>query len=94
MPKIISRGKSSPRRREFLSGLPRPSFATGLYRRSGSNVKNPGHDSPGTYGRVRGYKSFLSKDLVGKPRPVVGAPIKKEAYMGGSVYFCEKCQQL
>jgi len=30
---------------------------------------------------------------VGRPCPACGALIKKEAYMGGTVYYCESCQR-
>jgi formamidopyrimidine-DNA glycosylase len=46
------------------------------------------------FGQPGGYKTLLSKNTVDKPCPVCGTTIKKEAYMGGSVYFCEKCQRL
>jgi formamidopyrimidine-DNA glycosylase len=46
------------------------------------------------FGRPGGYQTVLSKNTVGKPCPVCGTVIKKEAYMGGSIYFCEKCQSL
>jgi formamidopyrimidine-DNA glycosylase len=41
-----------------------------------------------------GYKTILCKNTVNKPCPVCGTIIKKEAYMGGSIYYCEKCQML
>ncbi|MFC1934404.1 endonuclease VIII [Chloroflexota bacterium] len=40
------------------------------------------------------YKTILSKNTVSKPCPVCGTMINKETYMGGSVYYCEKCQRL
>jgi formamidopyrimidine-DNA glycosylase len=46
------------------------------------------------FGRPGGYKTMLCKNTVNKPCPVCGTMIKKEAYMGGSVYYCEKCQVL
>jgi formamidopyrimidine-DNA glycosylase len=44
------------------------------------------------FGRPGGYKTILSKNTAGKPCPVCGTAIKKEAYLGGSIYYCEKCQ--
>ena len=44
------------------------------------------------YGRPGGYRTRLSKNTVDKPCPVCGTTIKKETYMGGSVYYCEGCQ--
>jgi len=46
------------------------------------------------FARPGGYKTLLSKNTVKKPCPVCGTIIKKESYMGGSVYYCEKCQRL
>ena len=41
-----------------------------------------------------GYRTILSKNTVGTPCPVCGTIIQKEAYMGGSIYFCGGCQRL
>ncbi|HEX6384506.1 MAG TPA: hypothetical protein VF177_07540 [Anaerolineae bacterium] len=46
------------------------------------------------FGRPGGYKTILSKNTVGTPCPACGTRIKKEAYLGGSIYFCESCQKL
>jgi formamidopyrimidine-DNA glycosylase len=46
------------------------------------------------FGRSGGYKTVLSKNTVNRPCPVCGTMIRKESYMGRSVYFCEKCQTL
>jgi formamidopyrimidine-DNA glycosylase len=46
------------------------------------------------FGCPGGYKTNLSKNTAGKPCPVCGTTIKKEVYMGGSIYFCSGCQKL
>lgn len=46
------------------------------------------------FGCKGGYKTVLSKNTVNKPCPVCGTLIKKESYLGGSIYFCDKCQEL
>lgn len=46
------------------------------------------------FGHPGGYKTILSKNTVNKPCPVCGTIIKKEAYLGGSVYYCATCQKL
>jgi formamidopyrimidine-DNA glycosylase len=46
------------------------------------------------FGHAGRYKTILSKNTVNKPCLVCGTIIKKEAYMGGSVYYCEECQRL
>lgn len=43
----------------------------------------------GNFGR---YKTVLSKNTSGRPCPVCGTAIVKEAYLGGSIYYCKKCQ--
>jgi formamidopyrimidine-DNA glycosylase len=44
------------------------------------------------FGQPGGYKTILSKNTVGSPCPVCRTTIKKEAYMGGSIYYCTGCQ--
>lgn len=45
------------------------------------------------FGRQGGYKTRLSRSTVGTPCPVCGGTVVKQAYMGGSVYFCDGCQR-
>jgi len=45
------------------------------------------HNSPG------GYIPLMDRRTNGLPCTVCGTPIKKEAYMGGAVYFCSHCQK-
>jgi arginine deiminase len=45
------------------------------------------------FGHPGGYNTILCKHTVNKPCPVCGTIIKKEAYLGGSIYYCEKCQR-
>ncbi|MFC1927535.1 DNA-formamidopyrimidine glycosylase family protein [Chloroflexota bacterium] len=46
------------------------------------------------FGRPGAYKTKLSKNTLGQPCPVCGALIKKEAYLGGSIYYCARCQRI
>ncbi len=46
------------------------------------------------FGRPGAYKTILSRNTAGKPCPACRTIIKKEAYLGGSVYYCETCQRL
>lgn len=41
-----------------------------------------------------GYITKLSKNTVNKPCTICGSLIKKESYMGGSIYLCEVCQKI
>lgn len=45
------------------------------------------------FGQPGGYGTILSKNTVNTPCPRCGELIRKEAYMGGSVYYCSLCQQ-
>jgi len=45
-------------------------------------------------GKPGSYKTKLSKNTVGQPCPTCSALIKKEAYLGGSIYYCAGCQRL
>ena len=45
------------------------------------------------FGKTGGYQTQMSKNTVGKPCLRCGETIVKEAYMGGSVYYCPHCQK-
>jgi len=44
------------------------------------------------FGKPGGYATKLSKNNKAMICPDCGSPVKKEAYMGGSIYYCVKCQ--
>ncbi len=39
------------------------------------------------------YLTKLSRNTAGNPCPVCGGPVSKEAYLGGSIYYCANCQR-
>lgn len=45
------------------------------------------------FGNPGGYISQLCKKSYDEPCMKCGYPIHKAAYMGGTIYFCEKCQK-
>jgi len=45
------------------------------------------------FGQPGGYATILSKITLNCPCPVCDGFISKEAYMGGSIYYCPACQQ-
>jgi len=45
------------------------------------------------FGNFGGYKTKLSKKTVDTRCELCGSQIKKETYMGGSIYYCEECQK-
>ncbi len=46
------------------------------------------------FNKAGGYKSIMHSKSKGAPCPACKTPIVKQAYLGGSVYFCPTCQPL
>ena len=46
------------------------------------------------FSNAGGYKTILSKNTYKNPCPNCGGTITKEAYLGGSVYYCQTCQPM
>jgi len=58
-------------------------------------TKNGGRDTEkDLFGNYGGYVTKLSKNTLGQPCHNCASLIKKESYMGGSIYYCSKCQKL
>ncbi len=58
-------------------------------------TNNGGRDTEkDIFGNFGGYKTKLSKNTIEKGCPVCGNKITKEAYLGGSIYYCPVCQPL
>ncbi len=61
----------------------------------GEMAKKGGRDTElDLFGQAGGYQTVLSRNTAGKPCPVCATKIAKEAYMGGSIYYCQECQEL
>lgn len=45
------------------------------------------------FGKKGSYKTVMSKNNAGLPCPVCGDVIKRESYLGGSIYYCLGCQK-
>jgi len=46
------------------------------------------------YGNFGGYQTKTSKNTLDTPCSRCGAPITKESYLGGVIYFCPECQPI
>ncbi len=46
------------------------------------------------FGQPGGYRTVLSRHTANTPCPACGEIIRKESYLGGSVYYCPQCQPL
>lgn len=44
------------------------------------------------FGNKGGYRTMMSKNNVDSICPICGGIVKKENYLGGSIYYCEGCQ--
>ena len=46
------------------------------------------------FGKPGGYRTVLSSKTLAYPCCTCGGGLKREAYMGGNIYFCSTCQQI
>lgn len=46
------------------------------------------------FGEPGGYQTVLSQKTLGFPCPRCGGNITRKAYLGGNVYYCERCQPI
>lgn len=46
------------------------------------------------FGKDGGYQTVMSKNNTGLPCPSCSDMIKKESYLGGSIYYCSNCQKM
>lgn len=58
-----------------------------IYRLGGRNTETD------LFGKSGGYIPFLGKNTVGKSCARCGEDIRKESYLGGSIYYCSGCQK-
>jgi formamidopyrimidine-DNA glycosylase len=58
-------------------------------------IKAGGRDTEkDLFGDYGGYVTKASKNTLGNPCKRCGEPIVKEAYLGGVIYYCPKCQPI
>jgi formamidopyrimidine-DNA glycosylase len=92
---ILWKAKSSPRRKvSTLSAADRQALFASLKQTLAEMTRRGGRDTEkDLFGAPGGYPVVMSSQNNGKPCPVCGTPIVKEAYLGGSVYYCRACQK-
>jgi formamidopyrimidine-DNA glycosylase len=91
---ILFNAKIHPKKKlAALSNRDRDAIFTSIKSTLSDMAEEGGRDTEqDLFGRPGGYRTILSKNTVNKSCPVCGTLIKKEAYLGGSIYYCEKCQ--
>ncbi len=91
---ILFRACLSPRRSlaEFTPGQRKDLYAAILDTVHEAIAGGGRNDELDLLGNPGKYQRVMDSAAVGKPCPDCGAPIQKMQYLGGSCYFCPKCQ--
>jgi formamidopyrimidine-DNA glycosylase len=91
---ILFNARMHPKRKVMtLSGRDRRLLFTCVKRTLSTMADRGGRNTESDLvGRRGGYQTILSKATAGKPCPTCHTSIEREAYMGGSVYYCPTCQ--
>ena len=81
------------RKLQTFSEKDKETLLTSITKVLGEMLEKGGRDTEkDLYGNSGGYLTKMSKNTVKFPCPVCGGDITKEAYLGGSVYYCPVCQ--
>jgi len=91
---ILFNAKIHPKRKlSTFSNKDRDTIFTSIKSTLSDMTEQGGRDTEqDLFGKPGGYRTILSKNTANKPCLTCGSLIKKEAYLGGSIYYCEKCQ--
>jgi formamidopyrimidine-DNA glycosylase len=92
---ILFRAAINPRRKmESLSAAEIDGLFSSVKGTLAEMAEKGGRDTEtDLFGMLGGYTTTLSKNTVNTACPRCGGTIIKEAYMGGSVYYCPGCQK-
>jgi formamidopyrimidine-DNA glycosylase len=90
---ILFNARMHPKKKASLSVMDQQVLLDSIKKTLWEMMAKGGRDTEhDLWGRPGGYRTKLSKNTVGQPCSVCGTPIKKEAYLGGSIYYCSGCQ--
>jgi len=91
---LLFNAEINPRRRiSTLSDKDRKRLFSSMKETLSNMTDKGGRDTEkDLFGNLGGYRCILSKNTYHEPCPRCGGLIVKEAYLGGSVYYCHKCQ--
>jgi formamidopyrimidine-DNA glycosylase len=91
---LYNAGIHSKRKVETLKDEERESLFNSVKSTLKEMAEQGGRDTEkDLFGEPGGYRTKLSKNTVGMPCTRCGKIIIKQAYMGGSIYFCSGCQK-
>jgi formamidopyrimidine-DNA glycosylase len=93
---ILFNAKTHPKKRTATLSAAEQTVLFGSIKNTLSEMTaNGGRDTENDLlGKPGAYKTRLSKNTMAQPCPVCGTLIKKEAYLGGSIYYCSRCQKI
>lgn len=93
---ILFNAKLHPKRKlSSLDDRAKMALFTSVKNTLSEMVQKGGRDTEqDLFGFAGGYMTILSKNTVNKPCPHCKSLIQKQAYMGGSIYYCPKCQKI
>jgi formamidopyrimidine-DNA glycosylase len=91
---ILFEARLHPKRKwETLNAEERDGLFGAVKRVLAAMAAQGGRDTEGDlFGKPGGYATILCAATATSPCPRCGGEIVKEAYMGGSVYYCRRCQ--
>lgn len=92
---IFSAGIHPKRKMSTLSEMERGDLFLSLKGTLRDMADKGGRDTEkDLFGEKGGYKTILSKNTYKEPCPNCGGDIVKEAYLGGTIYYCPVCQKM
>jgi len=93
---ILFNAKINPRSRlEKLTSGEKSALFESLKQTLSDMTARGGRDTEkDLFGQTGGYATMMSAGKLGEPCPGCGGAVVKQAYMGGSVYYCPVCQPL
>ncbi len=92
---LFAAGLHPKRKLSTLSAADRARLLSSIKTVLSSMAERGGRDTEkDLYGRAGGYVTRMSKNSLLCGCSACGGPVTKEAYLGGSVYYCEHCQPL
>jgi len=93
---ILFNAKMHPRKKvALLSAADRRLLFDAIRTSLAEMVAGGGRDTENDLlGAPGGYRTRMSRNTAGQACAVCGTTIRKEAYMGGSIYYCVRCQRM
>jgi formamidopyrimidine-DNA glycosylase len=91
---ILFQAQIHPRRKlQTLADIDRSRIFRAIRETLADMVWRGGRDTErDLFGQPGGYRTLAGRLNAGQACPACGGPLQKEAYLGGSVYFCPGCQ--